>query len=306
MTPRIYHDIPDLPEEAFQLEGRQRGMRLYKKGGGGGSAPAPDPAVGQAALEEMQLGRDWLGFAKDQFAAGNVRQDALDALNAQVTQQQIRAQDQNMQYAAEDRARYKSVFQPLQDQYIKQAQEYNTPAKQEQMAAEAQADVSTAAANQKAQNMRSMAAMGLNPSSGRYAGVTAAQDTATALAGAGAQNNARQAVRDKGTAMLSDAINIGSGLPSQVASSYGTGLQAGNSAMNNTLGTNANWRSNVGIMGQGYSGAMSGLGGGAGILNSQYGTQGSIWAQQNAANQASSGGLMSGLGSLAGMGMMAF
>ena len=304
MTPRAYSHlgIPDLPEEAFQP--RHRGMALYKKGSG--SAPAPDPAVGQAALEEMALGRDWLSFAKDQFNQGNIRQDALDALTQQVTQQQIAAQNENMANAREDRNRYKSVFQPLQDQFIKEAQAYNTPEKQNEMAAEAQADVSRAAAAQAGTNARQMASMGLNPNSGRWAGVTAAQDTTNALAGAAAQNNARQSVRDRGTAMLADAINIGSGLPSQTAASYGTGLNAGNSSVSNNLGVNGNWRANVGIMGQGYSGAISGLSSGASALNNQYSTQGSLWAQQQQANGASAGGIMSGIGSIAGMGIMAF
>jgi hypothetical protein len=304
---RVYLDhIPDLPEEAFQLEGRRRGMRLYKKGGGGGSAPAPDPAVGQAALEEMQLGRDWLGFARDQFNQGNTRQAGLDSLTTQVTQQQIAAQNEAMANAREDRARYKSVFQPLQDQFVKTANEYNTPAKQEEMAAEAQADVQRASAQQQGVNQRQMASMGLNPTSGRWAGVNQAAQTATALSSAGAANTARQGVRDKALQLQADAINMGQGLPSQTAANYGLGLNAGNSAVGNTGAANNSWRSNIGIMGQGYTGAMSGLSGGAGALNGQYGTQASLWAQQNAANSASSAGLMGGIGNLAGMGLMAF
>jgi hypothetical protein len=306
MTPRAAAllGIPDLPLEAFQPRG-PRGMALYKKGGGG-PAPAPDPAVGQAALEEMQLGRDWLGFAREQFAQGNVRQEQLDDLTAAVQRQQMAAQDENMANARQDRARYQTVFQPMQDEFIQTAKNYDSPERQAQVAAEAQADVQRAAATQRGTTGRQMAAMGLNPTSGRYAGVTAAQDTATALASAGAANNARQQVRDRGLQLRADAINMGSGLPSSTASSYGIGLNAGNSATGNAMQANSNWRSNVGIMGQGFSGAMQGLQGGAGVLNNQYSTQGSIWSAQQQAAAANSGGMMSGIGAIAGAGIMAF
>lgn len=294
--------IPDAPLEAFQPDGRR--MRLYKKGSG--SAPSPDPAVGKAALEEMQLGRDWLAFSKEQFANGNVRQEELDAMTKAVTEQQMAAQDENMANARQDRERYQTVFQPLQDQFVKQAQEYNTPEKQEAMAAEAQADVQRAAAMQQGINTRAMSAMGVNPNSGRFQGISRAQDTATALASAGAANAARQQVRDKGMALTADAINMGSGLPSSTASSYGIGLQAGNSATANNVQANNNWRANVGLMGQGFQGGMSGLQGGAGIMNQQYGTQGSLWSAQQQASAQSSGGLMSGIGSIVGAGIGAF
>lgn len=294
--------IPDAPLEAFKPEGRR--LRLYKKGGG--SAPSPDPAIGKAALEEMQLGRDWLAFSRDQFAQGNVRQEELDKLTEAVTKQQMAAQDENMANAREDRERYQSVFQPLQDKFIQQAQEYNTPAKQEAMAAEAQADVQRAAAMQQGINTRAMSAMGVNPNSGRFAGITRAQDTATALASAGAANTARQQVRDKGLALTADAINVGSGLPSSTASSYGIGLNAGNAATANNVQANQNWRANVGIMGQGFQGGMQGLHGGAGIMNQTYGTQGNLWAAQQQASAQSSGGLMSGIGSIVGAGIGAF
>ncbi|MGX0136358.1 hypothetical protein [Cupriavidus metallidurans] len=276
------------------------------KGGGGGSAPAPDPAVGKAALEQMELGRDWLAFARDQFDIGNARQGDLDALTKLVTQQQIAAQDENMANAREDRNRYKYTFQPLQDEFIKTAKEYSSPAKQEQMAAEAQADVQAASAQQKDIASRNMASMGINPTSGRYTGIDRAMDATTALASAGAANTARQAVRDKGLALTADAINMGSGLPSSTASSYGIGLNAGNAATGNATQANGNWRANVGIMGQGFQGGMQGLQGGAGVLNQQYGTQGSIWSAQQQAAAANSGGLMSGIGSIAGAGIMAF
>ncbi|WP_203234340.1 hypothetical protein [Burkholderia mayonis] len=275
-------------------------------GKGGGSAPSPDPAIGQAALMNAQQGQEWLNFAKDQFDVGNIRQDELDALTKRVTEQQLATQDQANQWAQEDRQRYKDVFQPLQDEYIKTAKEYDTPEKQEQMAAEAQADVQQGARQANEANTRQMASMGINPQSGRFQGITAAQNTLTALNSAGAANNARQQVRDKALALKADAINLGNGLPSSAAASAGLGLNAGNSATGNAGAANANWRANVGIMGQGYQGAMQGYANQGSILNNQYGNQINAWSAQQQASGANAGGLMSGIGTIAGAGIMAF
>lgn len=266
---------------------------FFKKGS---KAPAPDPNIGKAALEEMELGRNWLAFAKEQFAIGNVRQEELDELTKRVVEQQLQTQDETNAWAREDRNRYKSVFQPLQDEFIEEAKSYASPERQEAAAAEAQADVQQAARQAAEANARQMASMGVNPTSGRFQGISRAQETQTALATAGAANNARQMVRDKGLALRADAINMGAGLPSSTASAYGLGLNAGNSATGNAGSANANWRANVGIMGQGYQGAMQGLQGGAGILNQQYGNQLSAWAAQQQANAQGMGGLFGAIG----------
>jgi len=330
--------IPELPLEAFRPVGGR--MRLYKKGGG--DAPNPDPNIGKAALEEQQTGRDWLAFAKDQFDQGNIRQADLDALTQRVIEQQMATQDESNAMAREDRARYQQTFQPLQDQYIEQAKSdlgrynelvkpmqdqylkdaatYDSQDRQDQAAAAAVADQQQASRNANAANLRSMAAMGINPNSGRFMGINSAQQTLGSLAEAGAANNARQQVRDKGLALradainmgtglkatMPDAINMGNGLPSSVAGMYGLGLNAGNSATGNAGAANANFRANQQTMTQGFGGAMQGLQGGAGILNQQYGNQINAWSAQQQANSASSSGLMGGIGAIAGAGIMAF
>jgi hypothetical protein len=294
--------IPELPLEAFRPVGGR--MRLYKKGGG--SAPAPDPQVGQAALEEMQLGRDWLAFAQDQFAQGNIRQNDLDALTKAVTEQQMRTQDESNAWAREDRQRYKDVFQPLQDEYIKTAKEWDTPEKQAAMAAEAVADQQQSSRQANEANTRSMASMGINPASGRFQGIARGQETLNALNQAGAANNARQMARDKALALKGDAINLGNGLPSSAAGAYGLGLNAGNSATGNASAANANWRANQGTMNAGFGGAMQGLQGGAGIMNQQYNSQVGAWQAQQQASGASSAGLMGGIGSMVGAGIGMF
>lgn len=289
-----------------RLAALRLGRHICFGGKGGGSAPAADPQIGQAAIMQAQQGQEWLNFAKDQFNIGNARQSELDDLTSQVTNSQLDAQTQANQWAAQDRQRYNDTFKPLQNQYVQTAKDYASPEKQAEAAAAAAADQQQAGRQANDANTRTMASMGINPASGRFQGITRAQGTLNALNTAGAANNARQTVRDKGLALTADAINVGSGLPSSAASSLGLGLNAGNSATGNAGAANANWRGNVGIMGQGYGGAMQGYAGMGSTLNQQYGNQIAAWSAQQQAGSANSAGLMGGLGTIAGAGIMAF
>jgi hypothetical protein len=297
-----------------RLKGLDRQIAVMETGrnvcfggkGGGGSAPAPDPQIGRAAMKNAEVGEQWLNFAREQFAVGNIRQEELDALTSRVIEQQMATQDETNAWAREDRTRTKEVFQPLQDEFVKEAREYASPEKQEQAAAEARADVMQSLGVQSQINNRNMARMGINPNSGRFQEQTRLDNLNTALASAGSQNAARQQVRDKGLMLKADAINVGSGLPSSTAAAYGIGLNAGNSATGNSVQANQNWRGNVGIMGQGFGGAMQGYSNQANILNSLYGNQVNAWSAQQQANATSSAGIGSMVGTIAGAGITAF
>lgn len=269
-------------------------------------APAADPQIGEAAKMQAQIAGDWLDFSREQFAISNQRQEGIDALTKQVTESQLAAQDQASGWAAEDRARYKSTYQPLEDDYINKAKNWDSAERQDSMAGEARADVQKAADLQRQSSNRQMAAMGVNPNSGRFAGAQRSGETATALASAGAANQARNTVRQQALGMQADAINMGKGLPSQAASSAGLGLTAGNSAVGNTLSGNAAFNNSLGIMNSGFGGASSAYGQSANTLTNQYNSQLSAWNAQQQSSASSSAGLWSGIGSAAGMGLMAF
>lgn len=279
-------------------------LLMFKKGGG--SAPSPDPNIGKAALMEAQTGQDYLAFAKEQFAVANERQAQQDQLAAKVTNQSLKAADTALGWAQADRNRYQNVFQPLQDKFIDTATNWDSEERQNKLAAEAKADVINNATQQRQATQRQMTAMGVNPTSGRYANVDRSGEMATALAGAGAENTARNQVRKEGVAMLGDAINLGSGLAVNPASSLGLGVSSGASAYGTTSANNAQSAGNANIMGGGYQAAMQGYGQQANILNQQYSNQLSAWqANQNAAAQNTSG-MFGAVGSVAGMAMVAF
>lgn len=272
------------------------------------AAPAPvaDPLIGQAAQANAEISKDWLALSREQYNEGLKRQDVTDALTGKVVEQQLATQDQANQWAQEDRARTKTVFQPLQDEFIATAQNYDSPEKQAAAAATAKAGIAQTAAAQQMASQRSMASMGVNPNSGRFAGVSRSGDIATSLASAGAANAARTQVADKALSLKADAINMGNGLASSTAAAYGIGTNAGNSAVGNNGTANSNFYANGTAMNQGYSGAVGANGSAAGIMNTSYGINSS---NVNAANQAAaqnSAGAWGGIGSIAGAGVSLF
>lgn len=275
-------------------------LLVFKKGGG--SAPSPDPAIGQAALKEAQLGEEWLNFSKEQFAISNDRQKEQDKLANEVTKNQLDAAKQAQGWATQDRERYQNTYVPLENDFIDKANNWDSAERQATLASEAKADVLTNASQQRGATQRQMAGMGVSPTSGRYAGVDRAQESATALAAAGAENNARNTVRNQAVDMKANAINMGKGMAVNPATSLGLGVNSGSAAYGTTAANNQQSAGNTAIVGQGIQGAMNGYNSQAGILNQQYQGQLSAWQ----ANQQAAGGLFSGLGSLAGMGMVAF
>ncbi|MCA0421941.1 MAG: tail fiber domain-containing protein [Proteobacteria bacterium] len=179
-------------------------------------------------------------------------------------------------WAGEDRARYTGTFLPLQDQFIQKATTYDTPERRAVAADQAAADVSQAAAQALGTRERQAMAMGVNPASGRFQMGTAKASTDTALATAGARNMARRQVEATGDQMLGNAINMGQGL----AVNPGTSMGISNGAAQS-----------------GFSGAMSGYGQQASILNQDYQNRYAAWQ----ANQAAIGGLGGALGTVVGL-----
>lgn len=269
-------------------------LLMFKKGGS--SAPDPDPRIGEAALMNAELGRDWLAFAREQFNIANERQAELDELTKLIGQQQIEMSERQMRWSEEDRRRYQDLFQPLEDRFVEEASTWDSQERQAQRAAEAKADVLQNAAAQRAASQRQAASMGVNPASGRFQGLDRASDLQTALAAAGAQNQARDQVRKEGMAMRADAVNVGRGLPAQSAQAASLGLSAGNSALAGAQGANASFMNNTNIMGQGYQGAMSGYSNMANILNQQYQNQLQAWAANQQATATGIGGIASAIG----------
>lgn len=171
---------------------------------GGGNSSSPDPQIGKAALKNAALGRDYLSWTKD-------RAKTTDA------------------WAAEDRARSKTVFQPLENRFISEAKTVDSAPKVQEGRMSAMADVGIA--TKAAQDVldRKLAADGVAPGSRRGIFTSRAAGIGTTLAKLGAADTAEAALKAKGEAMRANAINMGRGLAVNPLSSFtaGTGAVGG-------------------------------------------------------------------------------
>jgi hypothetical protein len=179
-------------------------------------------------------------------------------------------------WADEDRDRYLEVFQPIEDQLVSDALTWNTAARRRQRAEQAEADVANQFSTQRQARERRQAAMGVTPGSGRSGSLARSDRLREGLARAGARNVAQRQVDAEGEARMASAANLGRGLAVNPATSLGLASNAGAS---------------------GFSGAMSGYGQQADLLNQQHQNQMATWQ----ANQQASAGLWGGLGQLAGL-----
>jgi hypothetical protein len=261
------------------------------------SDPPPAPDLSGYAGASEDLANSLAQGYEDQLAW--VREQ--DAANREILQQvlgvQLPAMQEQFSNAQEDRQRYEDVFRPLEDQFVQEAQGYDTPARREQERARAMADVNTQFDAQRRNATQRLESYGVDPSMTRNAALDIGVRTAQAAAAAAAGTGAERYVEDKGRELRGQAINMGRGLMPNIAAGYagatGTGGAAVNAA-NQTTGTGAAAATSaLGFSGQ----ALQGYGNAAGIMTQNFENQ----MAQYDAEQAQSAGMLQGIGNIAGM-----
>ena len=200
---------------------------------GGKSAPAPDyaplAAASREAAETMAgLGREQLAFAKQQYQELSPALKEIAATQQQAQQEQMRQAKDYYDYQV-------GTFRPVEQGLVRQAQEFNTDAYRNQLAAQAAADAGRAFTQTQAASQRAMAAMGVNPNSGRFAGLQNQNAMALAAQRAGAMTGTRRQAEQLGYARQLDVAGLGRGLPGASTAAYqgatGAGTAAGQSYM---------------------------------------------------------------------------
>ncbi len=242
------------------------------------------------AQEELALARqqaDRLMEYQDRVFASD---EEAKQFAREVGQTQMDAMRQQMEYAQRDRQRYEQTFLPMQDRYINEANEYDTPERREAEAARAQVDIQRQAEAARSNADARLRSMGLDPSQMRSASLLQTQDVANAAQQAAAGNMARQNVEDRGRAMRADAINVGAGLPAQALAGFAGAGNAGNAALG---AGQAGQQATLGAVGAGAGLAGTALGFRSNALNNVAALTGSPmqWAGMggNMMGQASSG-----------------
>lgn len=266
-----------------------------------GSKSAPKPpdltpfvnATMQNAQTSERVAAEQLAWAREQDAANR-------AVLERVLAVQLPAMEEQATNARTDRARYENVYQPIEDNLVADFQSYGSPDRFALERGRAIADVSASFDAQRRNALQRLESYGVDPSQTRNAALDIGVRAQQAAAEATAANNATRNVEDKGRALRADAINIGRGMPSQVAGSYGQAVAAGQAGVGGANQTAATGGANMGNPTAWSGMASQGYGQGANITNSGFNNQMGAYNAQQQANAS----LMSGVGGLAGMAMM--
>ena len=219
--------------------------------GGKSKAPSADPRIGEAAMLSAKTGQDYLSFMRGQAKITN-------------------------QWADEDRNRYKETFEPLEDQYIRDAEAHDSQERMGQRVSTARVDAQLMGQQAQDAAQRQQAAMGVTPNAGRSLALGQTARMQTGLMALGAGNQARREVRAEADNMRANAINLGKGM----AVNPGTSMGLSNGALSS-----------------GFSGAMQGYSQQGSLLNTQYQQK----MQSYQANQDQAAGLFGAAGTVIGM-----
>jgi hypothetical protein len=141
---------------------------------------------------------------------------------------------------------YNQYFVPEYQSLVKDAQNYASPARIQQAMGAAQSGVAQAFNGQRNAALADLQAFGIDPSSGRYAQLDAAERTQQAAAQAGAGFQAEQATEATGRGLRSEALQLGSVMPSQATAAYNAAQGAATAGENAKL---ANSQEGVNMMG---------------------------------------------------------
>ena len=221
-------------------------------------APKPDPNIGAAAASSAQVAADALAWNKQIYEQELPAQQVQMELAKQFMQSSIDSQKANDALSQQYAERMKNTFYPVEDSMVAEAQAAGGADDQEQYAQFARGDNAAAAAQQNAQNARTMQSFGINPNSGRYAGMLRDQGIANAAIQANAMNQARQNARQLGWAKKSDVANIGRNLPSSQATSAQVALGAANTGLNASSAPIQSQVATQGAMNQGFGTGLQG------------------------------------------------
>lgn len=235
---------------------------------------APDYTALADATRDSQdamvgLGQQQLDFSRQQY---NEMKPTFD----RISQAQLSSMEQQ-QAQAKDYYDYQvNTFRPMEQQMVADAQNFNTEAYRNQLAARAAADAGLAFGRTNDANLRAMRSMGVNPNSGAAMAMQSQAGLSMAANRAGMMNNTRDQARELGWAKQMDAVGMGRNLAANATNSYNSAMNAGNSA-----GTNAAMPGQQHMQGMGMAASTMGQGYGLGMQG-----HGLALNAQNAHNQA--------------------
>lgn len=179
------------------------------------------------------------GLAQQMNAWAQQTYAQTSAVTDQTVGNFFQASQQMMGLASNMTSQYNNLFAPENAQLVQDANDYASP---EHMAVDmgsAGATQAQAGAAGLQNSEEQLVGMGIDPSSGRYAALDDAAAVQNAANVAGAENTQRNADISTGQQLRAEAVQVGAQLPSAIANTTNTAIQANTGAENATLG-NAN------------------------------------------------------------------
>jgi len=173
----------------------------------------------------------------EQFAWAKGEHAENKAVTGEVVDSQLDVMDDSSEWARKDRERYETVFQPLENDLVKEAMEYSTPERRDLEMGRAQADVAQKYDQARAAAERQLEGYGINPAATRYAALDLGIRAQQAAAQAAAANQAAQQVEATRRGLRTEAIGIGAKLPGQAIEADKLSVNAGTAANANQLAT---------------------------------------------------------------------
>ena len=243
-------------------------------------------------------------MAEEQYAAAEKTSAKSEGITDKVIAHQLSQMSTNAEWAQYSMDRFQDTFQPVEDAFVEHAMNFNTDAYRDRFMG--QAGALTAEAHQAAlqQNKDKLAGYGIDPSSGRFAGLDMKAATAAASAIAMAQNEAGLYVDQHGERLLAEAAGMGNKYPGMADTFNDNSTAAGNAANSNRLAFQDTWTASqqptqqytalANDANRVRSAALTGQGQ---VLNDQYKSQVTKYDQ----DQKSSSGIGTALGTVAGV-----
>lgn len=172
---------------------------------------------------------------KEQFAFFKDAYNENKELIGGVTDKQLELLDQNNEWATADRERFKTVFQPLEDDLVREAMDYASQGRMDLETGRAQADVAQKYEQQREASLRQLEGYGINPAATRFQALDLNIRTQKAAAQAAAAEQARNNVENTRRALRTEAIGVGQKYPGYADQASDTAIAAGNAASGNAL-----------------------------------------------------------------------
>lgn len=253
----------------------------------GGDAP-DQSGINRAAEANAAISKEALDWYKQAYAdSAPQRQQTQDNANA-IAQAQLKGMQYAQDQAEKLQKRNETIYQPLEDKIVSEAQNYDTPEREQQAAQSAMAGVQANMDAQKQAADMALSRTGQAPGSGRAMALDGDYAVETAKGKAMAGDAAIRATQQQGYARQMDAAGLGKGIVANQGTMQSLAQSGGAQSVGASGAALGAQMSGAGLMQQGFSTALQGNQS-AGQL---YGTAASIQNQANANDNALTGTLL--------------